>query len=161
MKRFLAAAAAVGVLLGQHAWAATQSTTINVSAQVDGGCTVNTTPLQFLSVASGATPTDTTATVNVDCTNGLAYYVGLDYGQYGVGQQRYMNGTVSGDKLEYNLYSDAAHNTAWGNTLSVNTVQGVGSGAQQPLTVYGEIPGSQIGMADDNYSDTVTVTVTY
>ena len=68
--------------------------------------------------------------------------------------------TSGGNTVNYALYSDAAHTTIWGNTVSTDTVAGTGAGSAQNFTVYGRVP-PQAAPAPGNYSDTITVTVMY
>ncbi len=62
--------------------------------------------------------------------------------------------------MKYALYSDSGRTTVWGNTVGTNTVSGTYAIAQLPLTVYGSIPAGQ-SIPAGNYTDTVTVTITY
>jgi spore coat protein U-like protein len=127
------------------------------SATVQTVCSLNTTPLSFPAVAVTGV-TDVTSTVNVTCTSGGTYNVGLDSGLNPVTTQRNLKSGSS--TLAYGLFSDATHATAWGNTVGTNTIAGTGNGAAQTLTVYGEIAAGQT-LTTGNYTDTVTVTVTY
>jgi spore coat protein U-like protein len=158
MNRFLfSAAAIVGLFASQSGWGATQTATMAASSTVQTVCSLNTTPLAFPAVAVTGV-TDVTSTVNVTCTNGGAYNVGLDSGLNGVaGQRNLKSGT---NTLAYGLFSDAAHATAWGNTVGTDTIAGTGNGAVQALTVYGEIAAGQT-LTTGSYTDTVQVTVTY
>jgi spore coat protein U-like protein len=69
-------------------------------------------------------------------------------------------GLATGVLLGYGLFTDSGHVTNWGNTIGTDTVTGTGSGAAQALTVYGEIPASEL-VAPGSYSDTITATVSY
>ncbi len=160
MKRLLfAATTLIGVVAAQDTWALTTTASIGVSASVGAACSVTTSTLAFLTVATGSTATNANATVNVTCTTGATYDVGLDYGVNAISTQRYLKG-VGANTLQYNLSALSAGGTNWGNNHEVDTIQGTGSGGAQPLTVYGQIPGSQT-LTADQYTDTVTVTVTY
>jgi spore coat protein U-like protein len=162
MKRLLiAATACLGVVVAQDVWAAqTTTTTLAVSASVDSTCSVTASTLAFLTVHSGASVTNANATVNVTCTSGATYDVGLDPGTHAISSQRYLAGATPTNTLMYNLYSDSGFSVPWGNTVNTDTIQGTGSGSAQVLTVYGQIPGSQ-APATDVYNDVVTITVSY
>ena len=86
MNRFLLPAAAlIGIVATQGAWAATQSATIASSATVTTVCSLSTTALTFGEVAlSGVT--NGTASVGVTCTGGGAYTVGIDTGLFNADQ---------------------------------------------------------------------------
>ena len=75
-----------------------------------------------------------------------------------VNQRKMASGATN--TLNYQLYSDAARSTIWGNTTGTDTVTGVGTGLAQSLTVYGSIPAAQASPAGD-YQDVITVTVFY
>jgi spore coat protein U-like protein len=68
---------------------------------------------------------------------------------------------VSGaNNLNYQLYSDSARATIWGNTPGTDTVTGVGTGTPVDHTVFGAVPAAQVVPAGD-YADTITVRVFY
>jgi spore coat protein U-like protein len=154
---FLATVALVGLAAAQDASAATATTSMAASATVSTVCSVSTTSLPFNEVALSGVTTGT-ATVSVTCTNGGAYDVGLDNGLNGGGTARVLaSGT---DLLNYDLFQDTLHASRWGNTVGTDTVAGVGNGAVQDLTVYGQIAAGQT-LTTGSYTDTVLVTVTY
>ena len=62
--------------------------------------------------------------------------------------------------LNYQLYSDSARSTIWGNTTGTDTVTGVGTGLAQDHTVFGAVPAAQVVPAGD-YADTITVRIYY
>lgn len=102
---------------------------------------------------------------SVTCTNTTPYNVGLSAGGAtgATVTARKMTGTTglaTGVLLGYGLFTDSGHVTNWGNTIGTDTVTGTGSGAAQALTVYGEIPASEL-VAPGSYSDTITATVSY
>jgi spore coat protein U-like protein len=134
--------------------------TISATASVAPKCTLATaTDLNFGSVPGLLTTnTDQTSLVRVTCTNRAAYQVGLDNGLNANGNIRRM--VASGQYVNYELYTDAQRTQRWGNTLNSDTLGGSGSGAEQGLTVYGRVP-AQAAAAAGNYSDTITITVTY
>ena len=134
--------------------------TLNVSG-TNVGCGISATALSFGNY-SGAV-LNGTATINVGCgSTGHAYTVGLNAGT-GTGgsaaNPRYM--TLSGGSalLKYNLYSNSGMTTNWGNS-SGSWVTGSSNGANQPLTVYGQIPAGQ-SVTAGSYTDTITATITY
>ena len=147
--------------LPQPLRAATDSDTFQVTASVLAACSITANDLNFgnYNPVSG-TPLNAATTLEITCTNGAAYEVGLSAG-LGAGASvatRFM--TNGGNQLAYSLYSDAARTSGWGETSGVNTVSGTGSGALQALTVYGQIPGGQ-SVPAGLYTDTVTATITY
>lgn len=151
-------------LLGVSSLSLAQSTatdTFSVTATVENSCVVTANDLAFgtVNVLSG-TDVDATSTIDVTCTNGATYEVGLDGGGEADVANRAMSDGGTGS-LNYALYSDSGRSTNWGNTTAVDVVEGTGSGAVQTLTVYGRIPQGQNTVAAGSYTDTVTATVTY
>jgi spore coat protein U-like protein len=67
---------------------------------------------------------------------------------------RSMTGTSSA-LLGYALYSDTGRTVNFATTASIT-----GSGAAQPITIYGQIPAGEY-VAPGSYTDTITATVTY
>lgn len=150
--------------LSQASLALTATTTFTVTATVIGACIINSAAnLAFGTYdPTSATPLNGTSNIIVTCTNPTPYTVGLNAGT-SVGATvttRAMTRTAGGtETLGYALYSDAARTANWGNT-SPTWVSGTGTGVQQTLTVYGQIPAAQ-NVPVASYLDTITVTLTY
>lgn len=141
--------------------AGSAQTQFNVTATVLDSCTVSAGDLAFGSYTAGsATPLTATSTIQVTCTNGLAYNVSLDGGStaHSVTARAMTDGS---NNLAYALYTSNAHSTIWGDgTAPTARMPGTGNGGAQPLTVYGRIGAGQFVPAG-SYSDTVTVSVDY
>lgn len=153
---------AVGLVFSvPNAHAATVSTTFGVSATVAATCTVSATNMAFGTYQFTAN-SDTTSTITVICTPTTQYKVGLSAGLYGTGiTNRMMSTSATGtDKLTYFLYRDSSRTQNWGNTPGTDTVDQAGSGVAQNITVYGRINSGAMSVPG-NYSDTITVTVTF
>lgn len=91
-------------------------------------------------------------TIQLACPNGTNMKVSLDNGLNFSGSQRRMK-NASGRYIQYNLYQDASHVTAWqGNTLY--------SISNPAIPVYAVISPQNTDSAGQ-YSDTITVTLTY
>jgi spore coat protein U-like protein len=136
--------------------AGTATGSFGVSATVVSACTVSGTALAFPTNVNALAGASGSSTVTAVCTNGSAYTIALDQGLHAATTQRKM---ISGsDLLNYALYSDAGHLTAWGGVGT--TVPGTGNGLGQDLTVYGDIP-IQTGAKTGVYADTVTATITF
>lgn len=156
-------ALAVGLLgTGSLALSATTSDTMDVTATVEDSCQVVASALAFGSFAAiDSTNVDGTTTVDVTCSNGTTYDIGLDEGENGASvTDRQMSDGGTGS-LDYALYSDDGRTSNWGDTVSTDTVADTGSGETQTKTVYGRIPSGQETAPTGAYSDTITVTVTY
>jgi spore coat protein U-like protein len=145
-----------------EAFAATPATTFSVTATVLASCTVSAGTLAFGSYTpTGGSPADATSTIDVTCTNGTPYTVALDGGSTENNVAARAMNDPSSHTLSYGIYKDSARTTIWGDgTGSTVTQSGTGIGSLQGLTAYGRVPASQF-VAAGNYSDTVTVTVSY
>jgi spore coat protein U-like protein len=162
-KRALLAAGLAASLPG--ALAATATTTFQVTASVATQCTVTAVDLLFGPVNPLGADVDQTTSVTVRCTKNTPYTVGLNAGATTgatIAQRLMANGV---DTMNYNLFTDAARTTIWGNSAVAPTwVSGTGAGlgTAQVLTVYGRVPTGQTNLAVGSYSEpTITVTVTY
>jgi len=156
---FCASVAAFLCAAGSAA-AATATSTFTVTITITSACTVTTTSnMAFASTGLLNAAVNATAGFNVTCSTGTSYAIGLDNGSNVSGSQRRMKGGASNSEyISYNLYSDSNHTVVWDNTT---TVSGTGSGSAQSLIVYGQVPVQTTPSAASNYTDTVTVTVTY
>lgn len=147
--------------VGLYAQQQTGQTTFRVSAKVQAVCEVTATDLDFGTYTSKAgSPLLGTTTLKATCTPGSSYNLGLNEGTSPgatVNQRKMVSGTQA---LNYQLYSDAARTTIWGNTTGTDTVTGVGTGLAQDHTVFGSVPAAQVIPAGD-YIDTITVRIYY
>jgi spore coat protein U-like protein len=165
--RALRFAAAGGFVLAaaaaQPAYAATTSSTLDVSANVTGNCVVSTTPIAFgnVDVTNGAN-VDGTGGLSVTCTSGTAWAADADAGA-GTGASLASRKMTDGTNLlNYALYTNAGRTTIWGDGASgTTTFGGTGTGTAQASTIYGRVPSGQTSVPAGAYADTVTVTVTY
>jgi spore coat protein U-like protein len=153
---------------------ATRTTTFAVSATVVSNCIINSaSTLAFGNYAPGAGIVDQTSVITVRCTNGTPYGIGLNAGTGAgstIGQRTMSSATVAG-RLQYNLYNPAARtNPVWNNpgaaAATARTQGGVGTGLGNVInhTVYGRLQDSATSQAAtpaNNYTSTITVTVTY
>jgi spore coat protein U-like protein len=146
-------------LVPHAARAATSVGSIAVTSTVNATCVNTVTPIAF-GTYTGVVAS-TTATINVTCTNTTPYTVGLDPGLFTAATvtTRELTGT-GGAGLNYVLTSDAAYAVNWGQTAGTDTIAGTGTGAAQPMTIYGQEAAGQY-VAPGAYTDTITVTITY
>lgn len=168
MKNLLKISALVMALsFGSSAFAATNITTnMQANATVSSSCLLSASNIAFGSFTPTATATNLTAngTISATCSNGVSYQLAIDAGLTGTIAARKMapTGTVAGnsDTLSYNLYTDLAKTTIFGNGTSGSKVTVTGNGGSQSTTVYGNILTNQY-ITPDNYVDTLTVSMTY
>ena len=102
------------------------------TAQAALSCSISAPTMDFGSLSAVPFPqTDTTPNLTVNCTGGGAnatvrMCIGIDAGSgFGSGTpQRFLGSGTN--NIEFQIYSDAAHSTTWGNT-------GFSGGMQEPL----------------------------
>jgi spore coat protein U-like protein len=165
MKKLLKATAVAGLLaagLVGQSFAGTSTGNLNVTATVNATCAVATTPVAFGAITPAASGTATaTGAISAQCSNKLAYTVALSKGSGASISNRSMAGAAPGntDTLAYNVYQDAAFSNLFGDAGGW-LVAGTGNGAAQSIPVYGQLSLNQF-IQPDNYSDNLTVTVSY
>jgi len=159
-------AAGILVALSGAAQAASPaSTTFGVSATVAANCLVTAAAIPFGSY-DGTAAKDISKDLKVRCTNGLPYTVKLSAGSGGGFAPRKL--ASGSDTLEYNLYLDAGFTSVWGDgTASTSVDTGTGAGMsiskEQTHTIFANLPNSAANQdaPAGNYSDTITVEVSY
>tara|TARA_B100000767_G_scaffold141931_1_gene134115 strand:+ start:371 stop:793 length:423 start_codon:yes stop_codon:yes gene_type:complete len=140
---------------------------MSVSATVKHSCSIDTNPMTFGAydgvVANASTTLEATARVISTCTSGVTAVITMNAGTYaGLGSddtpiRRMTSG--AGNYLVYQVYSDVARETVWGNTVPTG-VGIAGTGSPQTHKVYGSIPSAQI-IPEGDYSDQIYVTIIY
>ncbi|MDB4245835.1 spore coat U domain-containing protein [Amylibacter sp.] len=96
--------------------------------------------------------------IDVSCASGVGYTITLSAGN-GTYEQRVM--ASGAHLLNYNLFTAANRALVWGDaTYGSARVSGSGSGEAVNHVVYGSIPPHQ-NVPAGNYSDTVTVMITF
>jgi spore coat protein U-like protein len=130
-------------------------------------CSVSLTTIAFGSYnPQSPSPTDTVGTLSVSCSSpdpaNSTMSIALSPGASGTSSARMMQSGIH--PLYYNLYTNAARTTVWGDgSGSGETVAAsfpTSSRASVKISIYGRIPAQQnawVGV----YHDSVTVTVSY
>jgi spore coat protein U-like protein len=130
-----------------------------VTATVINNCNITATNVAFGSTGVLSSQLNATGTITTVCTNGDAFKIALNGGTTGSVSARAMQRSGGGGTVNYQLYVDSNHSSAWGDgTGSTNTQAGTGTGTQQVFTVYGRVP-VQTTPEPGNYSDTITATI--
>ena len=157
-----------GFLVSGAATAATQTDTINVTANVPGSCTISATALSFGEVTAPSSGS-ATGDVTVNCSSGLAYKIGMNAGQNfntSSGTRAMINS--AGDRIHYTLTRPGG--AAWGDqgmsspvTFPAGNLAGSGTGSNEVIAFNGQTTnlGGTTLTAGTSYSDVVTVTVEF
>jgi len=163
---FSAATAVIALLAAGSPRAGEGTSKLAVQATLVDTCLVTATPMSFPSYTAGAGPVYATATLNVRCTNGAQYAVGLSAGSTAGASfaQRLLADGAS--TLQYNLYLQSNHTSIWGDGSAGTSIivgNSTGFGTPVPLTVYGEVPDTAANQAAGPgvYTDTILVVLTY
>jgi spore coat protein U-like protein len=154
--------ASILMVAASPAFAAEDTSTLDVSATVTSNCVIGTTALAFgsVDVTSGAN-VDGEGGISVTCTSGTAWTATADIG-VGTGATMDSRKMMSGaNLLDYSIYTDVARSTVWGDGAVTADITGTGTGVVQETAIYGRVPLGQSSLPAGAYTDTVTVTVTY
>jgi spore coat protein U-like protein len=138
--------------------AADIDTNFEVSITIVNSCTIEATDMAFLDTNVDVDRT-ATATVTVDCSSpNDTFDIALNGGGSGdITGRQLSDGT---NTINYNLYTDATHDTVWGDGTNGVVVGSISTGEDQDFTVYGLIP-AQTAKPEGTYTDTIVATVTY
>ncbi len=130
-----------------------------VSIVMPASCAASATWIEFGNYTG--TLAVATATIKVICTRTTPYTIGLNAGtSSGATVTTRRMTDPDGGKLAYWLFRDKARTVNWGETVSVDTHGGLGSGSAQTLNVYAAVSAGQKRLPGP-FTDTVTVTVRY
>jgi len=156
MKKLLTAICLISTLFYAGIVSATTATNIfSVTADVNATCTVSGTNLDF--AAYNGSQVDSTSTLTVTCTNGTSINkITLSLGDNYNVMRRMKHSTYY---LNYGLYSDVGRTAAWDETTY--PIPPAMDGTGKTITVYGRLPGAQLGSVVGHYTDNITVTVDY
>jgi len=139
----------------------TATTTIPVTLVVTNYCYLDSAPnVSFGSnpFPSSFTTPVTSNSLSVRCTQSAAYTIKMASSNPLSGQYRQMSSLINGTTyyLQYQLLK--ADSTVWTPT---NDLAATGNGNSQAVSYTAQVNTSQANVPAGNYSDTVTVTVTY
>lgn len=160
----IAVVSTLSIFAGAQAFAGSSQTNLPVTATVSSSCSVNAANMDFGQYdANSPTADDASANVGVLCTKDTAFTIALNKGNNSTTySQRDLKRNGSSDLLAYNLYTTDARSTVWGNgDAGTGTEAGTSQGSTINKTVYGRIPAGQTSATGGDYTDTVSVDVTY
>ena len=160
-----------GILVGSAGltvpvFATPVDTTMQVTAGIGKNCVIETTNISFGSYdpanLHATAPLDATGTITTTCTIGTAGEVLINYGINAdmESTDRRMIGTDTSGYLGYEVYSNSDRSSIWSGKAE-SGVDITAAGVGEEMTVYARIPGGQTDAANDSYTDTLTVMVSY
>lgn len=126
------------------------------AAPASAACSVSSPGVAFGNYnALSSAALDGAGDITVNCDLLTSFTVKLSAGG-GTIDQRVMSAGTS--QLNYNLYTDSARTTVWGDGITGSTIST--AGLIVLLTAYGRIPARQNVVAG-SYSDSLVITVSY
>lgn len=150
--------AAVALPVG--AFAATDTTTVQVQAEVIASCLfpAASTPVDFGVLDNTLGNINQVGDLTVKCTNNTLAKIGLDNGLNAVsGQRKIKDGGTN--TIDYALFQDAARTVAWKNA-DPDRLSFTATGVNETKTIYGTLNYSS-PVPLGTYTDTVTATVEF
>ena len=124
-----------------------------VNSNYENSCLIQSaTDIDFGAVEQLNTPLFGSGLIRLACPTGTSMQVSLDNGVNAQGSQRRMRNAV-GSYIQYNLYKDVSRSQIW----QANVFYPVDN---QSVPVYAAVPAQTI-TSIGQYSDTITVTLTY
>lgn len=151
-------------------FAGTASSNFQVTLTITGACSLTANPLDF-GVNNGAIASSINATTTLvaNCTNGTPYSIGLNNGtgSGATASVRKMTNSADNSTVNYSLYTDTGRTAVWNNSCtslpgtSTSCSNGTGTGTNQTINVYGQVPGGQNNVTIGSYVDTVVATLTF
>lgn len=149
----------LGVSLPLAGAMADVSSPMTVTAQVNSSCTIDGTGTVDFGIIDPAIDNDTSNGIDFTCTTGFTPQMTIDGGGQADINNRAMDS--GGNLLPYQLYTDVAGGTVWGDTPATGK-QVVGTGVSATTTVYGRVAQADAAVAlGGTYNDTVTVTIVF
>jgi spore coat protein U-like protein len=145
--------------------AATRTGNLAVSATVATNCLLTSATMNFGTYTPGNGNRNANGAVQVRCTNGMPYTVGLGTGLAPGATELNRSMQRGAVLLSYLLFRNAPRTQNWGQTLVADRVAGVGGGmgVNRLHRIFGRIPdaGGNLLAVAGGYTDTVLVTITY
>ncbi|WP_322047713.1 spore coat U domain-containing protein [Paraburkholderia sp. J67] len=131
------------------------------TANVTNNCNISASNIVFPAAGVLKSALTATGTIAAQCTNGDAFRISLNGGSSAQVNARTMVLSGGSATVGYQIYTDAAHTTLWGDTTNgTSAVYGTGSGNTASFTMYGVVP-AQNTPQPGNYSDSVTATISF
>jgi spore coat protein U-like protein len=141
-----------------------QTADFDVSITLQNDCTITFNDINHGTVPSLAADRDADSVGdNITCSFADSYTIALNVG---TGGGTYATRTLANgpNTLNFNVYSDAARTTIWGDGSggsAVLTKTSTGGGVADAIDVHSRVFGGQTGKPEGTYSSTITATATF
>lgn len=142
--------------------AAESSVSFTLNAVLNASCLISANNINFGSInAASPSPISATGSITTLCSRQTSAVIEVNKGTGFTVLNRSMGGTNgNADRLNYNLYTSSNYTDIVGNQVMGSRLFVNGTGLFQVTTIYARMPPNQYVKAD-NYTDTLTVTMTY
>lgn len=173
----------LSIALSQLAFAQLSTTTANLqsTASVSSTCVITGGSINFGTINTGSSTVTSTGSITTRCTNNTSYNISFSSGSSGNQLARSMTGGASNDTLKYNIYTDSTYQTIIGDGQAGTSHPLTGTTRAHPVTngktsaydvyvsdagyavvwsIFGMVASNQY-VTPDNYSDNLTITLTY
>jgi spore coat protein U-like protein len=136
----------------------------DVSITLQNDCTITFNDINHGTVSTLASNHDAASVGdNITCSFADSYTIAMNVG---TGGGTYATRTLANgaNTLDFNVYSDSARTTIWGDGSggsAVLTKTSTGGGVADPIDVYSRVLGGQTGKPEGTYSSTITATATF
>lgn len=132
---------------------------VMLSHSTYAACSLTLTPLNF-GVYVKAEATSISTDIMLNCDDGDTYSIRASSGN-SMFASRHLLLMDGEEKLTYNLFTDAAHTTVWGDgTRGTIVITGTANDSTMIHTVYGQVPANQ-DLSPGRYTDRIDVTVEF
>lgn len=125
---------------------------------------IGSLPFTYNPITGGAATASSTMTVSCDASSGTNVSISLDPGLHAGASSnpwRKLLNAANNQTLNYNIYTDGAYTTIWGDGTNATATQSHAQvAASFSFTLYGQVPSGQ-NVSAGNFSDTVTATMTF
>lgn len=159
-RRLLASLAfGAAIAMSANVFSAQSTTTMDVSLTITAGCGITATAMTF-PAPTALEELSTTAQINITCTDGTPFQIGLDAGAHSTDvASREIQDAGTLETITYSIYQSGSHTVVWGNSPGDDTVDSSGSGFVQQFAAYGNIPVPATLPAAGTYTDTINAFV--
>ncbi|SPQ00599.1 putative Protein U [Candidatus Sulfobium mesophilum] len=157
MKKLVLVVVAVALIaMTGAAFAATATSNLTVTANVQNVCTISSAPgtVDF----GNYDPTSTTDNIAGSTSFGYKCTKGTVFRSYITRTNQMLMGGV--DPLTYDLYADAARTTVFPATFAAASSQTSPDNGQKTMNIYGKIPNSQ-NVLSGVHTETDVITIEY
>ncbi|WWP01690.1 MAG: spore coat U domain-containing protein [Candidatus Dasytiphilus stammeri] len=93
--------------------------------------------------------------LRIICTPDIHYQILLGSGQSGYSMQRYLTNNITGEKIKYNLYTDAQYKIIWDDIKGLTLVS---NGKENSIPIYGLILAQNTPLFG-KYTDIIRITI--